>query len=157
MKISQNKATKVIAVILLALSMLCYFVICPKYVPDITTFGVSPRAIPNFCFIVMAVLSVGLFLETHIKERSEKKHGTEPKMIDINLKGLALVLFAFGTMIAYQLVVYKVGYIITVAVILAGSMLILGQKNKIVIAACAVLIPVAYYCFFTYLLKMQMP
>lgn len=157
MKITQNKATKIISCILLALSLFCYFVVSPKYVPDITTFGVSPRAIPNFCFIVLAVLSVGLFIETLFKERGEKKRGAEPKMIEFSAKGLALVLYAFGVMILYQLIVYKVGYIITVAAILAGSMFILGQKNKIVILVASILIPVAYYLFFTYLLKMQMP
>lgn len=157
MKVSLTRATKVISVLLVIASLLMYVIVCPLYVPDVTTFGVSPRVIPNLCFIVVGVLSVMLFLEAHFEERSNQKHGRPGKTVEIDKSGLLLLLFAIGTMFIYQLVVYRVGYILTVTVILAASMVALGQRNKLVIALVSVAVPVAYWSFFTFLLRMQMP
>lgn len=157
MKVSLTRATKGISVLLAVTSLVMYFVVCPRFVPDVTTFGVSPRMIPNLCFIAVGLLSVGLFFEAHAEERGHKKHGTKEKTVEIDKNGLLMLVFAVGIMLLYQLTVYKVGYILTVAVILAISMYVFGQRSKLVIALVSVLVPVAYYCFFTFLLKMQMP
>lgn len=157
MKLSLTRATKVISVLLAVLSLVMYFVVCPRFVPDVATFGVSPRAIPNLCFLVVGLLSVGLFLEAHFEERKNKKLGRPGKTVELDKSGLLLLLFAVGMMLLYQAAVYKIGYIITVAVILAVSMYVFGQRSKLVIVLVSISVPVAYYCFFTYLLKMRMP
>ncbi len=157
MKVLLTRATKVISVCLVLASLVMYFVVCPRYVPDITTFGVSPRVMPNLCCIVIGILSVGLFFEAHAEERRNQKLNIPGKVVEIDSKGLLLLLFAFGTMLVYQLVVYRVGYILTVVVILAVTMWCFGQRNKLVIAVVSVAVPTAYWCFFTYLLKMKMP
>lgn len=157
MKVPLTRATKMIAICLVAASLAMYFIVCPRYVPDITTFGVSPRVMPNLCCIVIGILSVGLFFEAHAEEKQNAKLGIPGKTVEIDPQGLLLLLFAFGVMLVYQLVVYRAGYILTVVVILAVTMWCFGQRNKLVIAAVSVSVPVAYWCFFTYLLKMKMP
>lgn len=76
---------------------------------------------------------------------------------DVNLTGTGMALFMAGIILLYILAITYVGYYIATVVFLPIGMLVLGQRNWIVIVSVDVGVTIFVYVFFGLLLSMQMP
>ena len=114
----------------------------------------TPTTVPNFVLAVIIVLSIVTLIEEVMKEykKHEKKENISGKGKDI-LKVLALS----ALMVGYALTLRSVGFIPVSIVLTILTMLLFGEKNKIMLIAVPIGITLIIYILFRFGLSVILP
>lgn len=105
------------------------------------------RLVPTFISIFAIVLATLLLLRT--------KRGKKEEALDFSGSKAALVMAVL--LILYVILIEVLGFYIITPFYLYTAMWVLGQKNKKIMLAISLLMPLGVYLFFDLLLSMQIP
>ncbi|MEA4847942.1 MAG: tripartite tricarboxylate transporter TctB family protein [Clostridiaceae bacterium] len=103
--------------------------------------------------IVICITSIAI--ATLIVFMTRFNLGKNKESLDFSGTKTALIMFAF--LLIYVTAIEFIGFYIATPIYLYISMLVLGQKNKKMVAAVSLLFPLGVYLFFDLLLKMVIP
>lgn len=163
------------SVTLFVVCLLFYFWFTPQWVPEKALQGPSPQLVPNICTIGIAICCVFIFFSERLQPEKEKPEqdcsapsdsaeenffeqlAKEDETVDIDLRGLGYCLAAVFSCVFYVLVVNSLGFIITMAIITPGLMLLYGQRKPWIVLLTTAIMSIGVYFFFTGLLKMVLP
>ncbi|MCB6366498.1 tripartite tricarboxylate transporter TctB family protein [Intestinibacillus massiliensis] len=150
--LTESKADLVLGVFFLVFSLVLLFAIIPSQVMDVGKGFPNPRSFPNFCGYAMLVLSICMLYQSY---RKRGKQGGET--VTFTSRGIKMSLLALAVLIVSVVLLQFLPYIPVTIALLAGMMLLLGQRNKFVIAGVSIILPILVYVFFTYGLKLVLP
>ena len=105
-----------------------------------------PTIITGIMIVCSGIVCVKDFLEARRSESSA-----------LSVKDIARVVALILLMAAYTLCLEALGFVISTAVLMVAAMFIYGNKNKLVIFAVSILLPVALKLLFQYGLKILLP
>ena len=152
MELNASKIERVSGVIIFILGLLLLFVIIPMTIKDITTQGISPRALPQALAVLLTVFSIPLYIGGH-----KKMHDPHQKIYAIRLVELRLVVISLLIMAANIVLYGFIGYLPTTIISLAALQWIFGQRSKVKILLTSVLIPIVIWVFFVKILIIFLP
>lgn len=151
-KVSEHKTVQGIAIGLFIISLLLLFVAIPANIKDVTTFGVTPRFLPQVYSVLLALLSIWLFFEgKHAKNKKEKKY-YEMTANQIKVAVLTIVIMALDIFIMQYL-----GFMITNAITIAALMWLYGERNIRKILIISIVSVIVINKFFEVVLKLYLP
>lgn len=120
---------------------------------DSSTWGTG-ATIPKFILYIFIALNVWVFISELIaagKRRTEESGKTEGS------KSTLIVLIEIAALIVYSFVLEYIGFIIATIALMLVTMLLLGERNKILLAAVPVGFTAFLYVVFQYALKITIP
>lgn len=152
MEINESKAERVCGIIVFVFGLILYFFIIPMTIKDITTQGISPRALPQALTLLMTAFSVPLFIGGYKKRNDENQKIYTIKMVELKLVVISLLIMA-ANIVCYGFI----GYLPTTIISLAALQWIFGQRGKLKIILTSVLTPVVIWLFFVKVLIIFLP
>lgn len=120
---------------------------------DSSTWGTG-ATIPKFILYVFIVLNLWVFISELIA--AGKRQAEETKDPSQN-KSAMIVLIEIASLIVYTFIIDIVGFIIATIALMVVTMLLLGEKNKILLAAVPVGFTAFLFVVFQYALKISLP
>ncbi|WP_210471716.1 tripartite tricarboxylate transporter TctB family protein [Sporosarcina sp. 6E9] len=149
---SQNKK---VSLILIGLGSV--FLFMSYKLPKYTLVPVDADAVPIFLGYLLIFLSIILFFtkdqETEVEDGEEQV--TKPKKgLDKNTK----MLLVFGGIVLFYIVLLEIlGFLITTAIFIFITTLLLGYKKHKTNIIVALAVPVGFYYLFNFVLKISLP
>lgn len=120
---------------------------------DSSTWGTG-ATIPKFILYVFIALNLWVFISELIA--AGKRQAEETKDPSQN-KSVVIVLVEIASLLIYTFIIDIVGFIIATIALMLVTMLLLGEKNKILLAAVPVGFTVFLFVVFQYALKISLP
>lgn len=129
-----------------------YFYLIPDQVADATTYGVSPRFVPNGVAGLICLFGAGMSIVGYLGRNKKNQ-----SQYEFNARELRFILFSLlvimANIIAFSLIGYLASAILAIAILMYGY----GNRNYIKIALCSILVPVCIKLFFAHTLQMYLP
>lgn len=122
-------------------------------IADSSTWGTG-ATIPKFILYIFIVLNLWVFISEIIAAGKRRAADTKDPA---GKKSAVLVLAEIASLIIYSFVIDYVGFIISTIVLMIVTMLLLGERNKILLAAVPVGFTAFLFVIFQYALKIQLP
>ena len=125
----------------------------------VSAFG-GPAVFPLVIGWTMLICSVVLLGKQLVQlyAKDENVNATEENPSgDVRLSDICRVLAMIGVSVLYVMAFNVVGFIISSIVFLAINLLLFQTKNKKLIAALSIAIPIALYLFFTIVVQVMLP
>ena len=138
--------------ILIAFTLLVYFVLIPTQIPP-DRMGLSSSFFPKFSVIVIAGLSVILFFKALFSKNSEGEEVIFRMAKESAIR--AVTIFSF--MVSYMFLLHLIGFLISTPLFLAILLYYSGQRSWCVILPLIILVPAVLYAFFTFGMKLVLP
>jgi len=151
-RLQESKVLQGSGIILLVFSLVLLFIFIPAQIRDVTTFGVSPRFVPQILTVLLAFLSALLILEGFYTKRAENQ-----KIYNIEGGQFKVVSITLAILCGYTWVVDLLGYIPTTMITIGVLMWLYGQRKLWPFFFITLFLPLAIYEFFTLLLQVQLP
>ncbi len=152
MTLSESKSERILGGTFLVVGIVLYFVIIPWQIKDVGAEFPTPRSFPNLLAGILAVLGAVMLCSGY-----RKKDRPDEATYSMTRAEIGLVLATLGLMTVYVISLYFVPYIPATIVILALMMLIYGQRDPRKLVITSLIVPVAIFLAFTYVLKFKMP
>lgn len=152
MSFNESKAQRVTGVVLVVFALILLFVLIPSQINYTGTKSVNPRTFPTIIAYCLGALGIASYIVGILHKNRENQDITT-----VTGKEIRLVLFTLVCMALSAFLMRWIPYLPVSVVILAVMMWVFGQRNKIVLAAVSIGVPVFIFLFFTYVLKLQLP
>lgn len=111
----------------------------------------GPDFFPKIITIFMAILGVYMLISSVLRKRKS----TEEFIINKHL--ITKIILFIVLMAAYFSLFFVVGFIISSIIFLIVAQWIFGVKNKIILFAVSILVPIGLFVFFTQLFNIPIP
>tara|TARA_B100001250_G_scaffold414626_1_gene454870 strand:- start:28685 stop:29215 length:531 start_codon:yes stop_codon:yes gene_type:complete len=116
--------------------------------------AMNPRIFPNLILILISIVStIFLYLEL---SNNYKIYSTNQNINEGYSKSLKQTLFIILTIIS-ALVLTKLGFIITMFILMSFTSILLGNRNIFQIIIMSICIPITFYILVTHILRTQLP
>lgn len=120
---------------------------------DSSTWGTG-ATIPKFILYIFIALNIWVFISEIISAGKRQAEETnDPK----SNRGALVVVLEIAALVVYAFVMEYIGFIIATIALMVVTMLLLGEKNKILLAAVPVGFTAFLYVVFQYALKITIP
>ncbi|MBI80199.1 MAG: hypothetical protein CMQ51_07225 [Gammaproteobacteria bacterium] len=116
--------------------------------------AMNPRVFPNLILILVSIVS-SIFLYIELSNNS-KFQSANQKIKEEDSKLLRQTLFIILTIIS-ALVLTKLGFIITMFILMSFTSILLGNRNIFQIIIMSIFIPITFYILVTHVLRTQLP
>ena len=143
---------QIAAGVLVAFSLLVYFVLIPAQVPP-DRLGLSSSFFPKLSVIIIGGLGVILF----IRARLTRSVAEQKEIFRISREEAGRVTVIFGMMVAYVAFLEFIGFFIATPVVLAGMLYYCGLRNPKILWPLVVLLPAAIFVIFEFGMKLMLP
>ncbi len=144
-RISRNT---VVALGLLAISMIILFWLIPTQVKSVQGYNITPRFFPYAIVTATAALCV-IMLITSLKIREEYEK--------VPWEGKRLVIVLVALCILYIVAMEHLGYFVPTVLFLAAVLLAFGERRGVMVAAVSVVAALVIFLIFGNLLKLFLP
>lgn len=151
--LSESTADLVLGAFFLAFSLVLLFVLIPTQIADAGSTFPTPRSFPRFCAYSMMALSLCLLFQSRRKRGKTK----QDEAVTFSGRGVLMALAALAVLVISVVLLRVLPYIPVTSALLIVLMLMLGQRNKFVLAGVGVILPIVVYFFFTHMLKLVLP
>ena len=116
--------------------------------------AMNPRIFPNLILILVSIVAtIFLYLEL---SNNYKIYSTNQNIKEGYSKSLKQTLFIILTIIS-ALVLTKLGFIITMFILMSFTSILLGNRNIFQIIIMSIFIPITFYILVTHILRTQLP
>ncbi|MGD8294769.1 MAG: tripartite tricarboxylate transporter TctB family protein [Desulfobacterales bacterium] len=146
-----KKADIVAAVFLLVTGLVMIFIIIPAQTYPGEEYGVPPATVPTAAMVVVTVMAGILLIQRLLEKKNSEKPSPMKRSQWLHIAGFTALLFA--GLAALKFLHFIPGGIL----ILAGLMIITGQRNPLTVIFIAVPIPCLVYAALWYGLRIPLP
>ena len=105
--------------------------------------ALSPSYYPRIIAICLSILGLVITVRSALAPPTETADGVENRP-----DAFQRIAVVFGILLAMALVLTTLGFIVTTALALAAAIWFAGERNYLLIASMAIIIPLALYFFF---------
>ena len=143
---------QIAAGVLVAFSLLVYFVLIPTQIPP-DRLGLSSSFFPKFSVIIIGGLGVVLFIKARMT-RSVAEQKTIFRMTGEEAVRAAVI---FCLMVVYVVLLDFIGFFIATPLMLGAMLYYCGLRNPMVLWPIVVLLPSAIFVIFELVMKLMLP
>lgn len=119
---------------------------------DSSTWGTG-ATIPKFILYIFIALNIWVLISELIAAGKREATESNPE----RKKSIGIVLIEIASLIIYTFVIDYIGFIIGTIILMFITMLLLGEKNKILLAAIPIGFTAFLFVVFQYALKISLP